>query len=648
MSDGVDDQSRSPFRKKVHQQRTVRPMGMILIGLIVVVTSVLLSRSFLSPTESPPVPHPSSASTAPHPITGDLRVRQGIAHCLNRAELIRTVYPWLEDTRPFEMTSFVPAGHWAYPHDASGLTRYTFDPVKGRALFEEAGWRLVEGAAYRTNAKGQTMRLTLTASEADFRTAWIAIFKEQMKDCGLLIEHRRIPGEWRSEEALKRRDFELVAHTWLSPTDSNRLTFFQCDQIPSPEHNWQGDNFTGWCNPRANEAIRLVTSVHSRETRRTAYRIIQEEYTRDLPSLPLFNRVLAYASNPALQNFNPDPTETLYTWNIAQWVIPGKDTIVIAQRSEPTSLSVLTDDSYITRLIGALVFGVDTTSLGYDNQPLTLKQIPSIENGAIQINVVRVGEGEHIVDANGNAVELQAGVRIIDAQGNEIPYRGGIVDMTQLIVRYEFVEGLKWSDGAPVSRSDYALSYRIQCNLDTVAETFRLPCEKMHDVDFVSDTAYVVTWKPGYLGQTKPDSTEHPYFLPPIGRQPSHQTLSNGQRLADAPISYWNWLPEVHQQPLGIGPYVVSHWEPGREIVFTANPYYYKGSPATPRIIVRFLAPEQAIEALRRGEVDVVDEDTLPPDTIGDLVKAQADLRVRFHFVPSPSAEFLAFVLDAQ
>lgn len=137
---------------------------------------------------------------------------------------------------------------------------------------------------------------------------------------------------------------------------------------------------------------------------------IQEEYTRDLPSLPLFNRVLAYASNTALQNFNPSPNEMLYTWNIARWVIPGKDTIVIAQRSEPTSLSVLTDDSYITRLIGALVFGVDTTSLGYDTQPITLKQIPSIENGIIQINVVRVGEGEHIVDANGNAVELQAGV----------------------------------------------------------------------------------------------------------------------------------------------------------------------------------------------------------------------------------------------
>ncbi len=546
------------------------------------------------------------------------------------------------------MTSFVPLGHWAYPQDAPSLVSYPFDPEKGKSLFEEAGWKLAEGAIYRTNSSGQEMRLTLTTSEADFRMTWSSVFKRQMKVCGLLIEHNRVSGEWLYETGLKRRDFELLAYAWLSQTNPNGRTLYQCDQIPLAENNWQGDNYVGWCNPKADQATRLATSSLSRETQRTAYRIVQEEYIRDLPTLPLFNRVDVYASNTALQNFTPDSTESLYTWNIAQWIIPGRDTIVITQRSEPTSLSVLVDDSYITRLIGALLFGVDYTNVGYDYQPEMLKQIPTIENGAVKVNVVQVHEREKVVDVDGNAVELWPGVHILDAQGNEITYNGGTVQMSQLVVKYEFVDGLTWSDGVPVSKGDYALSYRILCNLETVAEAFRLPCEKILDVDFMSDMAYVVTWKPGYQGRARANFVGQPYFLPPIGRQPSHQILSDGQRLADVPLSYWGWLPEVNRQPLVTGPYVVSHWEFGKKIVFIANPYYYQGPPATPKIILRFLAPEKAVEALLKGEVDLVAADSLPPNQIEMLLEAQADRTVRLHFIPSIYYELFAFALYAK
>ena len=33
--------------------------------------------------------------TTPHPILSDIKVRQAIAHCINRDELIASVYPFL-------------------------------------------------------------------------------------------------------------------------------------------------------------------------------------------------------------------------------------------------------------------------------------------------------------------------------------------------------------------------------------------------------------------------------------------------------------------------------------------------------------------------------------------------------------------------
>ena len=44
--------------------------------------------------------------TTPHPILSDARVRQAIAHCINRDELIASVYPYVEDKAGLRMDSW--------------------------------------------------------------------------------------------------------------------------------------------------------------------------------------------------------------------------------------------------------------------------------------------------------------------------------------------------------------------------------------------------------------------------------------------------------------------------------------------------------------------------------------------------------------
>jgi ABC-type transport system substrate-binding protein len=614
-------------------------MSIALFGKLLVIPQTKLSAIY---TATPTLEH--------HPVLGDPRVRQGIAYCANRTELLHSVYPWLEYTTPFEMTSFLPIGHWAYPQNDHNLFQYPFDPEKGKALFDEAGWKLNNGAVYRTNTNGRGMRLVLTASNTEFQKTWVAVFEKQMKACGLHIVRNHVLGEWLYETGLSHRDFEMVSYSRVSQTGLNGLSFSECNRVPSQENEWRGDNYTGWCNPEADRVIRIASTNLSNESVQNAYRTIQEQYTHDISGLPLFNRVDVYAANPALQNFKPNPSEMLYTWNAAKWIIPGRDTIVIAQRSEPSSLFML-DNSFITQLIGGLLFGVDYTNLGYDYQPVMLKQIPSVENGAVKVNVMEIHEGEEIVDLDGNTVTLQKGIHIRDVQGNEITYGGETVKMNQFIVKYEFVDGLTWSDGISVTKDDYELSYRILCDPKTGAKAFlEIPsiCNKIADVEFLSNIAYVVTWKPGYTGQAKVGYVERPYFLPPIGRQPSHQILSDGQKLADAPPSYWSWLNEVNRQPLGVGPYVVDHWEFGREIVFTANPYYYQGIPSTPKIILRFLPQEQAMKALLNGEVDLVDSDSLPVNQMDTLMKTKADGKINLYLISSIYYEVIDFSLTTK
>jgi len=612
-----------------------------------------IAQSAETPTTAPPTPtappataSPTPSFITPHPILGDVRVRRAIAHCTDRADLIRSVYPWLEDPTLLDMDSFIPPEHWAYPQDQATLVRYPFDPEKGRALLEEAGWGLATGATYRTNMAGEELALTLTTTQAEFRKTWTAAFEEQMKACGLRIVRRHTPAEWFFGDAtgLARRDFELAAFAWVSEADPGGRNLYACDQIPAPENGWRGQNYAGWCNPAADQAIRTATGSLDPQTRRQAYHIVQAEFTRDLPSLPLFRRVgEILASHPALQGAALDVSQELYTWNAAQWVIPGKETLVIGEKSDPASLLPL-EPAFITQVLRALIAGLDYTSLNYGYQPVTLKRLPTLDSGAATNNIVEVKEGEHIVDAEGNAVALTPGVRLRDAAGNEVDFKGGAVQMKQLVVRYEFVDGLTWSDGVAVSKADYELAYHYLCDPATLATlkswSANLPavCDKAARVEFVGDAAYVVTWKPGYQDPR--------YFLPPIDRQPAHQVLSDGRRLAEVPASQWGNYAEVSQRPLGVGPYVLKEWTYGQRMVFTANPFYFQGPPATPNLIVRFIMmPEAAVGALIAGELDLLSPSAVLPEQAEKLLAAQAAGQVRVSFFPGRLWEHLTFAL---
>ena len=102
---------------------------------------------------------------------------------------------------------------------------------------------------------------------------------------------------------------------------------------------------------------------------------------------------------------------------------------------------------------------------------------------------------------------------------------------------------------------------------------------------------------------------------------------------------------------LGVGPYVLSRWEYGKEMVFTANPFYYQGPPATRNIVVRFFhTTVQAIAALIAGEADVLGWDTLFPneEQMPPLLEAQAAGKVRVFIAPTSTWEHIDFALFAK
>lgn len=579
--------------------------------------------------------------TTPHPILSDLRVRQAIAYCTNRPELIASVYPFLtpEQQQNLLMDTFLPKAHWAAAKE--NITVYPFDPEKGKALLEEAGWT---GEPIRRNANGEPLSLSFTTTNAQFRQTWSAVFIRQMEACGIQIIPTYAPASWwfGSSTGLSRRDFELGAFAWVGQADPGGQTLYSCNQIPLPSNNWEGQNYMGWCNEKASRAIIAANNTLDRAERIRQYAIVQEEFTKDMVSLPLFNRLEAYAASNRLVNFKPNPTE-YYTANADEWELTdGGDTLVLGFTQEPQTMWSLIESAAVQRVAVNLLGVPASTTYDYDYQAVGLDGLSTIESGRATNVDVEVKEGDIVWNTDGEAVPLAPGVEIVNAAGETITYEGGTVTMKQLTVTDKWISGITWEDGEPLKKADFELAYKINCDPESGAVSLTY-CNSIAKVDFTSDTEYTVTFHPGVQWPT--------YFAGAgLGAYPSHQVLSDGRRLADVPAAEWQTLPEIIERPLSNGPYVLKEWVKGQSMTFEANPNYYKGEVKIKTVIIKFIADtNQAVAQLLTGEVDVLGSETLGAGAeVQTVIEAGNRGEIQAFVVASPTWEHIDMNLSTK
>lgn len=578
------------------------------------------------------------AWTTPHPILSDLRVRQAIAYCTNTTQIAQAAYPSLteEEAKGLYMDSPIQRSHWAH---ADGLQQYLFDVAKGGALLDEAGWTLAEGAAIRTNPDGDQLSLRFTTTNAAFRQTWAAVFESNMADCGIQIIRLHAPGSWwfGSSTGLRRRDFELGAFAWVGEADPGGRSLYACDEIPLPSNGWQGQNYMGWCNETASNAIKAANNTLDQAERIRQYAIFQQEFAKDMVSLPIFARAEFSATNADLVGIDPSPGEPYHVNNVYEWELPGADTLIFGYTQEPATLFTLIESAFVATNARTLIDGQGITSKDYTYAAnMYFTQLPTIENGGAVLTAVEPAAGDQVVDANGDVVELAEGTMVTDDTGAAVAWAPG-VKMNQFTLNWELESGITWSDGEPLKAADMELAKKIVCDPESGAVDFTV-CERTVGFE-VTDTTQKITLMPGY--------TPPLYFTIVYGWYPSHQVLSDGRVLADVPASEWSTLAEVAETPLGTGPYAITEWVKGQQMTFVANEFFYKGAPKTPNLIIKFIADsQQAVAQLLVGDVDVLFGETIlgvEAKTIQDEIAGGAN--VKLYTTPSATWEHVDFNL---
>jgi peptide/nickel transport system substrate-binding protein len=217
------------------------------------------------------------------------------------------------------------------------------------------------------------------------------------------------------------------------------------------------------------------------------------------------------------------------------------------------------------------------------------------------LQAVDVTAGTMIVDNDGYVRELAADVMYrpsgCTSADCAVAYDGSsTVQMDQLVVTFELLPGLLWSDGIPLTAADSVYGFNLSADPDN--PRYEYVVERTQTYEAADDVTTVWTGLPGYL-----DSTYLTNFWTP---RPEHIW---GQ------YTMVELLTEVDSQMLytGWGPYVITEWVRGDHITAFRNPNYFRAAEGLPRfntLIYRFVGTDANanIAALLAGDCDILDQ----------------------------------------
>ncbi len=207
-----------------------------------------------------------------------------------------------------------------------------------------------------------------------------------------------------------------------------------------------------------------------------------------------------------------------------------------------------------------------------------------------------------------------------DDDGNYIPdlatqvpsYRNGGIGKDGKTITFHMRRNARWSDGAPVTVQDWVFTYHAVMNPANNTKT-RYGWDEIVSVRTPDPYTLIVRIN-------KVDAS----ILGLFG-------VAGGAAYPPLPAHLLAKLPNINRasfngRPISSGPYVLQQWNHGASLVFTPNPYYFRGRPKLRKIVWKIIPNVNTLFAqLQTHEVDVyigVDENDIArlPDVRGITV----------------------------
>lgn len=229
------------------------------------------------------------------PILKKLKVRQAIAHAIDRESLIK--YKLKKLGRP--ATGLLAPKN---PYYSDQVITYFYDPIRAKKLLDDAGYPDPDG-------KGPKKRFTLVYKTSTSRQS-VSIAKaiaDQLEKVGIGVEIR--PYEWATfYRDIRTGNFQLFSLTWVGIKDPDIFYYvFHSSQVPP-----HGSNRGHYINEHVDELIELARLENDEATRMYYYKEIQLILSQDLPYVSLWYEDNSVFTSQKLKNYEIQADASFY------------------------------------------------------------------------------------------------------------------------------------------------------------------------------------------------------------------------------------------------------------------------------------------------------------------------------------------------
>jgi len=243
---------------------------------------------------------------ADKPFLQDRRVRQALAFALDRQALIDKAL----DGQGVAVYSPIMPQSWAYKAD---IPRYDRDLGAATALLEQAGYTLPatiwgQGSNVATRPStvrtkdGETLEFTLLTDTANEHVAIARALAEQWAAIGVRVTVQSVDLTTLTTQHLQPRRFEAVLVEMPWQLDPDPYPLWHETQIESP-----GQNYSGFANRDASEAIEVARQLTDRTARKPLYDRFQEVFAQEVPALVLYQPVYTFGVDKRVRNVQTSP-----------------------------------------------------------------------------------------------------------------------------------------------------------------------------------------------------------------------------------------------------------------------------------------------------------------------------------------------------
>lgn len=310
--------------------------------------------------------------------------------------------------------------------------------------------------------------------------------------------------------------------------------------------------------------------------------------------------------------------------------------LVVCLGEEPQSLYLYKGSSQAMWSVLEAIYDGPIDTINNTPVPVILEDLPTLENGGVQLQSIPVNQGDKVANIEGDVVALQKGVKVFPegctSASCALEWDGNSsINLVQMTATFKLLPGLKWSDGEPLTAEDSVFSIQVSGDPDTKVTKTNL--ERTAAYEAVDEQTIQWTGVPGYL-TLRPAS----FFWLPLPRH-----LLEGYTAVEL-----NTAEITNKNPIGWGAYQIEEWAPGSEIRLVKNPNYFKAAEGLPKfdeLIFKFLptVPDADLSPMVLEECDIMDTSNGLEDQIQTVRELEIAGELTTYFGQGPAWEGINF-----